>query len=1021
MVGLLELPLELFLEITGYIDSGQDWKSLAAVDRCFNFLAIKRFWNNLDRDKQYRILMWACAAGSLRALRRLLESGLTTNVNLQVLGVHGSRDQTPAFYLGQLSQHDLGQANKHHAFLPYMDDIHQLIPDYQYHRSCWKPIHVAVRHGQSRIVETLLHHGAWIDEPSQNYCLCKRPSMGVAYYVPKYTALHLALCTGQEEIAQLLISEGASLYVDRNVRRDEDSYSPDRGRITALHFCAIHGSLSTTKAIIEEEGHETVIDERDEFGWSAIMYAYRHFKNDVFGYLLAKGAATQVSKMEYHWNQDSFDPTASELLHQACLEGRWEIVVKLVQHGSDPSTPDKKGRAPISLCLSSFNYRTRYGGKLDKTAEVPMMVEAIKICGMHLKSRRETLIQVMETALWWPIPALVSLILDAGIDSSTMIQCLRSCRDRPAYSMARLGDEEYDHYCYQACYLDTGRYARQQNLLDFACTSSSPSPELHELITLLLARGCMESEDTDSYFTTLKNLCCGAGHRIHDEPEKQEYTEREERKCAQLLCARLATALRSRRGALRLPLDLLYICFDRGQYSILGELAQVVNFSDTECSEQELRHFFNMLTETWWLETDQPLISSRLRCVKFLFQLGGSDAILHSRKTFKRLCRDTLGIDGGQEAIMTYLDCGGWYHFSSVDARTPSKTPLFHAIHHGRPQFARRLLDLGADPNKLLALDPSEPHWSSNDAWHHNSGDDVGVLRVLLERGGNPFRADNRGIGFPFGEPLKTGDKLEFFRELCRLTINDDTDDADLFDILDFACEYGRYEHIQTMRKFAGHHVDAVIRENGVFLLKKLLVNLSPSGGASFRYTDTFQQVDHAISTAGLVLQIGGPDILTFKWKSIKKRELTYQRPSEKYGWSEWGLETKPIPSWRLSKDIDDYSSLEFLEKLLTHPEHSNLPPEQGHSDYDKHRCEDDYIHSYRIRWCLEQRIKIGSEFDTNSVTILDGRIKRPSWASWVEDGSFTEEKPLSEDTERDLEKIFVCDCEWRDRWLPAY
>ncbi|KAK7992519.1 hypothetical protein PG988_001313 [Apiospora saccharicola] len=926
MVGLLELPLELFYEITGYIDSGQDWKSLAAVDRCFNFLAIKRFWAELDRDKRYRILMWACASGSERALCRVLESGLTTNVNLQVLGEHELQDQTPEFYLGQLSQENLGPADRHHDFLPYMDDIHQFITGLYCWRSCWKPIHVAVRHGQKHMVEILLHYGAWIDEPSQNYCLCSRPSMGVAHYIPKYTALHLALCTGQEEIAQLLLSNGASLYVDQNVRRDENSYSPDRGRITALHFCAIHGSLSTAKTILQEEEHETVIDERDEFGWSAILYAYRHFKNDVFDYLLAKGAGTQVSKMEYHWNSDSFDPTASELLHQACLEGRWEIVAKLVQHGSGPSKPDNEGRPPIILCLESFYYPRQYRRELDKAA-VSKMVEAIKICGMHYNSQRETLLDAMKIALRWQIPGLVYLLLDAGMDISTMIEREEvGWEPRPAFPMARLGEPGFD----EECYLDTGQYAHQQNLLDFACYRSGPSPELQELITLLFTRGCMNSEETGSYITTLKNLCCGAGYANYDDPKMQEHARSEERKCAQLICARFVITLRSRPAALRLPLHLLYMCFERGQYGILAELAKVFNFSDTECNEQELRYFFDMLTSTWWWELDGPLISSRLRCVEFLFQLGGSEAILHSTTTFKTLCFHTLSFDGGEEAVMAYLDCGGWYHFNPV-----ASTPLFHAIHNGRPQFAKRLLDLGANPNKLLPFDPSIPHSSPNEVWHHNSGDDVGVLRVLLERGGNPFQDEHHGIGFPFGEPLEKGHKLEFFRELCRLTINYDTDDANLFEILDLACEYGRYDHIQAMRAFARPRVDAVICEKAALFLQKLLIHLTPIG--DFCRYEYPQHVDQAIDTMRLILQLGGSNILT--------------------------------SSWRLKEGKQDFTALKVIKKLLTFPE-TDLSGTLGWGNA---------IQLFCISFCLEQRIKIDSESSPRSVTILGGKI---DWTS---------------------------------------
>ncbi|KAK7943456.1 uncharacterized protein PG986_012569 [Apiospora aurea] len=854
MVGLLELPLELFLEITGYINTGQEWKTLAAVNRGFYYLAIKRFWDSIDQDKRNRIFMWACAAGSTRALNRLLESRQTPNLNLQ-----------PSISTNSMSR-VLTNTWEDTPSFPYMDNIHAVGTSLHWN-SCWKPLHVAVRHGRKEIVETLLHHGAWIDAVSKNYCCCKEPSTS-----SKYTALHLAICTGQEEIAHLLLANKTSIYVDQN-GHDGKPYGQECGRITALHFCAIHGSLATAKAIIEG-GHKAVINEQDEDGWSAIAYAYRNFKDDVFDYLLAEGASTLLPKMNHFWFRANDNPTASELLHQACLESRWDVVIKLVHHGSDPSKPDRAGRQPLRLCLDSpsFQHSTRlsWDYHTDHTIAVSQMVDAIKVCKMHLRSQRRTLLEVMEYALGWPTPALVSLLLDAGIESSTMLEGT-PFEIRPPFPLAQIGSEDFH---YDSCFFDTGRGARR-----------CPNTRKRLRTTNLRAPRHYNSQPTCSFPPAL---------------------------------------------------ELFYICLDRGQYGILEELAKVVDFAYTECTEQQMWFFFSIVTSTWWIEDPTPLIDRRLRCLKFLFQLGGSEVLLRSSKTFKELCHKFLDCSSGEEATLDYLDSGGCYHFDPLGDRTA----LFYATHHGCAELTKRLLDLGEDPNRLMVshLDPEKRHYGP-DAWEGRWGDDVGVLRALLERGGNPFRSegDRGGIGFPFGTRLKQGGRLGFFRELCKLTISNETDDADLFDILEIACDYGRYEHIQILP------------------------------GYSIEDYDYPQQVDEAIDTIGLILQLGGSEILT--------------------------------SSWRLKRGRPDFTALKVLKKLLA------PAPEDLAQGWTGVRMA--YIHV-----CLNQRIKIVSGSHKNSVTILGGKI---DWKPSMGNGPYG---PPEDEGEEEVEGPFSITRELYDKHM---
>ncbi|KAK8070138.1 hypothetical protein PG994_006754 [Apiospora phragmitis] len=169
MVQLLEPSVDLLYELVDHIDDPNDLTSLARVNRFFHLFAGERIWKSADRQHRYRILMWACATGNAPALRYLLRLGFTTNLNFQLNKYRCLDDITSCFYL-QLQDESW-------TAVPYMDDFYETAaPGYLHDRRFWKPLHVAVYHGQSHIVDILLQHGASIDGIAKNYHGCVRPS-----------------------------------------------------------------------------------------------------------------------------------------------------------------------------------------------------------------------------------------------------------------------------------------------------------------------------------------------------------------------------------------------------------------------------------------------------------------------------------------------------------------------------------------------------------------------------------------------------------------------------------------------------------------------------------------------------------------------------------------------------------------------------------------------------------------------------------------------------------------------------
>lgn len=157
--------------------------------------------------------------------------------------------------------------------------------------SFWTPLHLAVSYGQRHVVDLLLERGAWIDAASMNYCKYEIWSLSPK---GKYTPLHVAIYCSEDDVAKALISKGDSIYVDCEVRRPERTWGLDRGRLTAMHCCAIYGRLSAAQYLIRQ-GHDAAIDEIDEYGFSPLMYAYYYGKFDVFEFLLAQGANPRIT------------------------------------------------------------------------------------------------------------------------------------------------------------------------------------------------------------------------------------------------------------------------------------------------------------------------------------------------------------------------------------------------------------------------------------------------------------------------------------------------------------------------------------------------------------------------------------------------------------------------------------------------------------------------------------------------------------------------------------------------------
>ncbi|KAK4173407.1 ankyrin repeat-containing domain protein [Triangularia setosa] len=207
------------------------------------------------------------------------------------------------------------------------------------------PIHLASIGGHSDIITELLAHGAVINSPSHYLCDCalrhehstvrvapfhlvrsafKPEAYGNAVkrdlYPWTWTALHLALCHGQEAAFWVLLSKGAR-NIFAAICGSGFVYSD------VLHHTIALQQWPIARMLIDSYGYLAEISKKDALGITPIWVAYYDNKMDVVGELVQHGADI---------NEDlgnGFTP----LIH-ACMFGRWGQAIDLINLGANIDT-----------------------------------------------------------------------------------------------------------------------------------------------------------------------------------------------------------------------------------------------------------------------------------------------------------------------------------------------------------------------------------------------------------------------------------------------------------------------------------------------------------------------------------------------------------------------------------------------------------------------------------------------------------------------------------------------------------
>ncbi|KAK2056102.1 hypothetical protein LY76DRAFT_549055 [Colletotrichum caudatum] len=183
MATIEHLPNELLIAIAKSVRDVRGLASMAKMNRRFNIIAMPLLYHEVVRRKRDDALFHCAGEGLLWALDLLEAAGQDLNV----------REITQPGEERMNKRYEGGEFYISRRFLEAGGTEEGVI-------------HRAVLKGQAEVVRWLISHGVPVHSQSMNLCECDDfKSLGSG------SPLHLALCRGQEEIAHILLANGANI------------------------------------------------------------------------------------------------------------------------------------------------------------------------------------------------------------------------------------------------------------------------------------------------------------------------------------------------------------------------------------------------------------------------------------------------------------------------------------------------------------------------------------------------------------------------------------------------------------------------------------------------------------------------------------------------------------------------------------------------------------------------------------------------------------------------------------------
>ncbi|KKY34801.1 putative protein kinase pkk2 [Diaporthe ampelina] len=310
---LARLPAELFLLIAeDPCLSTRDLVAFALANSRHATLALPVLYKKNIREENASALLWAVLKENTKIMALLIQYGADINSVEASTGLHQC--------------------------LPYRW-IKSLRTNFEF-----TPLALAARKGLPKAAKWLLENGADPEVPARDLCPCdnepktssgmwrvSRQAGGQPMNQPHWTALHLAVHYGHEDIVQLLVAHGANT---RQVCRLED------GPCSVLHTAFIHEREPTINSLMYRfEGTDMVdINARGRGGITPLHIAYCLQSPSLVDMALKFGAYVNL---EYQIDRNEWT-----LFSMACTDEDWSFALRLLKLGAaaDFDLEDEYGR-----------------------------------------------------------------------------------------------------------------------------------------------------------------------------------------------------------------------------------------------------------------------------------------------------------------------------------------------------------------------------------------------------------------------------------------------------------------------------------------------------------------------------------------------------------------------------------------------------------------------------------------------------------------------------------------------------
>ncbi|PRD22884.1 UNVERIFIED_CONTAM: Ankyrin-3 [Trichonephila clavipes] len=261
----------------------------------------------------------------------------------------------------------------------FLDKTAERSPDYiaikdQFSTS-WTTLHYAVYNGDLNLIRDVFHF------------LSNKNTIINAGDGADRTPLHYAVLYGSSDMVELLMDEGADIWIEDREEKTPLKVAREHNRSeilkylvehkgrdggTPLYFTAEIGDLDRARFLLDSGAD--IESKNGEYQATPLHGAVANYRLDVVRLLLSRSA-----------NVNAEDKGHQTPLHYAANTDRLDIVKSLVDAGADPSTTDDYGKTPLNIAkdkghISIAEYLEK---KLNEKGEKPVQRKRRRYSGDH--------------------------------------------------------------------------------------------------------------------------------------------------------------------------------------------------------------------------------------------------------------------------------------------------------------------------------------------------------------------------------------------------------------------------------------------------------------------------------------------------------------------------------------------------------------------------------------------------------------------------------------------------------------